>query len=187
MRRTLLGLVIGGTIFLVLGGVVLAIATVSPLRHAVQVLERVVQGDLSREAEVHGRDEISRMSAALNTAIRAQRDATAQLAEALAAAQQAAERDREAARAGEAGAGFAAVAAEVRTLAVQAGDASRDIQSRVAAIQADAAQAARSAREDAAEAAVAAEALTRLAAELEEQLGRFRWSDAPADVALAAD
>ncbi|MBN9517536.1 HAMP domain-containing protein, partial [bacterium] len=73
-------------------GLLLTASVTRPLGRTVAVLEGVAQGDLSRRAEVDGKDELARLAAALNTAI-----GTLQAAKDAEAAQ--AEKDREAAEA----------------------------------------------------------------------------------------
>ena len=93
-QRTLLAAILGGALILLVAGILLAATTLRPIDRAVAVLERVAQGDLSVNAEVVGHDELARMSAALNTAIGAQRDASARIAEAQRVSETAAEHSR---------------------------------------------------------------------------------------------
>jgi methyl-accepting chemotaxis protein len=74
-RQLLFGLVIVGAVLaLSLGGLLSRLIT-APLGRTMVVLERVAAGDLSREVDVVGTDEVARMGRALNVAIGAQRDA----------------------------------------------------------------------------------------------------------------
>lgn len=92
-RRLLMGLVIGGALLSLALGLVVSSLITRPLDRTMSVLESVAAGDLSREVQVVGTDEVARMGRALNVAIVAQRESLAVAQRASAESQQAAERE----------------------------------------------------------------------------------------------
>ncbi len=74
-RKLLISLLVGGAIVTLLLGALVSRLITGPLAQTMTVLEAVAEGDLSREVQVVGRDEVARMGRALNVAIGAQREA----------------------------------------------------------------------------------------------------------------
>jgi methyl-accepting chemotaxis protein len=68
-RALMIGLVIGGTVLALGLGFVLARSAARPLQQTMEVLEAVAAGDLSKRMDLKTKDELGRMSVALNTAI----------------------------------------------------------------------------------------------------------------------
>ena len=67
-RNLMIGLAVGGTLFGLALGFVLARLIARPLQQTMTVLEAVAAGDLSKRTELKSTDELGRMSVALNTA-----------------------------------------------------------------------------------------------------------------------
>jgi methyl-accepting chemotaxis protein len=80
-KLTMLLLVLAGIGIGMGCGLAISRVIVVPLRKTVQVLEAVAAGDLSRSLDVDSKDEVGRMAAALNTAIKAMRESAERLQE----------------------------------------------------------------------------------------------------------
>jgi methyl-accepting chemotaxis protein len=137
-------------LFGILAAVIITRQITRPLRETLEVVERIAGGDLSHNLRVTRRDDlgvlqqgIARMGTTLRELIGGIRDGVTQIASAAEELSAVTEQTNllalnaaiEAARAGEAGRGFAVVADEVRGLAQRTQKSTEEIQTLVAALQ----------------------------------------------------